>query len=105
MDLTRLPGIIESAEIKQLSDYAAKPFLNQSIIEVGCFMGKSTLAMANSILNKNTPLCIVDGFRTEVKSGFSKHVNNACSFYSLKPEIIQHCGKEFIDFKKSSKQS
>ena len=93
--------MIESAEIKQLSDYSAKPFQNQSIIEFGCFMGKSTLAMAKSLQNNNTPLCIVDGFRTEVKSSFSKHVNSACSFYSLKPEIIKHCGKEFIDFKKS----
>ena len=80
MDVSKLPGMIETTEIKQLYHNASKIQEQSAIIEFGCFMGKSTLALALGSQKNKIPMLVLDGFRTASSSTFAQQVINACNF-------------------------
>ena len=99
MELSKLPGMIEKSEIVQLQDYASKVKQEDAIVEFGCFMGKSTLALTLENKKRSIKTLVLDGFKAPINTQFSKELIRACSYYSLEPRIIKQGATELLDFK------
>ena len=99
MDLSKLPGMIETSEIFHLQEYASKVKQLDAIVEYGCFMGKSTLALTLVNKERSVKSLVLDGFKAPMNTQFSDEIFKACSYYSLEPHILQQGDSQIVDFK------